>query len=98
MSYHVYVVELSPEAARRSDSKRRIRDGGAAYYVGSTGLSPAARLSQHLRGKRGGNHVVRRWGRRIVRVDAYATRQAAESAESALAHRLARQGNVVYRG
>lgn len=96
--FHTYVVELSPEAAHRHKSKDRLLRGGKCYYVGSTHIDPQQRLAVHLSGRRVGSGIVAHFGRRIVKTKGYATREAAERAEHALAVRLSKRGNVVYTG
>ena len=98
MAYHVYVVELSAQAAHRQGSLARLRHGARCYYVGSTHLPVRQRLSAHLSGRRVGSSIVARFGKRIVSTRIYSTREAAERAELALARRLAQSGAVVYTG
>jgi hypothetical protein len=66
--HHVYVVLLSPEAAR--DRKVRAQNPGAApespcVYVGMTGLQPEERFWNHKNGEKAAR-VVTRYGLRLL--------------------------------
>jgi hypothetical protein len=81
-SYHVYVVELKPEAAedRVCRPRRRLtrRPGGGSrvqnvgrprfVYVGSTAKSPEARFAQHKLGEKyRSSKCVKAYGLRLLR-------------------------------
>jgi predicted GIY-YIG superfamily endonuclease len=92
MDHHsVYVVYLrNPKG-----------DGKAAYYVGMTGLSPAARLENHKKGIKAAR-VVRRFGVRLVpKLYAHLNPMSYDKAvamEVSLAESLRKRGYVVYGG
>src|SRR5262245_4923954 len=76
-------------------------DGKAAYYVGMTGLDPAARFQNHKNGVKAAR-VVRKFGERLVprlyqhlNPMPYAK---AKEMEVALADSLRKRGYVVYGG
>jgi hypothetical protein len=72
-------------------------------YVGSTAKRPEERFAQHKAGGRLANSMAYRFGTRLrpdltKRLGPYATRDAAEAAETRLRRRLERRGWVVYGG
>lgn len=72
-------------------------------YVGSTAKQPEQRFAQHKAGGRLANSKAHRYGTRLRpdltrRLGPYATRAAAEAAETRLRRRLEQRGWVVYGG
>jgi hypothetical protein len=92
--FSVYAIELhDPRAA----------GGVPQVYVGSTAKSPEERLARHLEGGPTSNAKVRRYGARLRpdltrRLGPYATRDAAERAETRLRGRLEHRGWRVFGG
>jgi hypothetical protein len=93
--FHVYVVELRQEAARRSTQLPPV-------YVGQTAHSPEQRFADHLRGYKA-SRKVHRYGARL-RPDLsagwrpYSTRDEAVAAEARLAKELSAVGYEVFGG
>jgi len=102
LHHRVYVVELDP-AVRRDrrfvSQNRYTTPSMTCLYVGSTGVDPAVRFGNHLRGHKG-CPLVRRHGVRL-RPDLYAdfppmTWQDAVATEVAWARELREAGYAVY--
>jgi hypothetical protein len=92
--YSVYAIEL--------DDPRGF-GGPAQVYVGSTAKTPEERFARHLEGGPMANAKVRRYGTRLrsdltKRLGPYATRDAAERAETRLRRRLEARGWRVFGG
>ena len=102
-AYHVYVIELSPEALgkkRVADENAGRRDDKPCVYVGQTARTPEDRFAQHMSGKRS-SRIVREFGVKLKprlyrNVGPFATRAEAEAGEKRLAERLRRRGYAVW--
>ncbi len=102
LHHRVYCVELD-SAVRRVPRFRRqnphVRPWSPCLYVGSTGLDPATRFANHLRGHKG-CRLVREFGVRL-RPDLHAdfpamTWRDAVATEAAWAQELRELGYAVY--
>jgi hypothetical protein len=92
--YHVYVMELEPEAPSESRP---------AVYVGETGQTPEQRFAKHKAGGLTASPVVYRRGLRLrpdlwAGVGPFAKREEAEAAELTVARRLRSAGYDVHGG
>jgi len=97
--YHVYAVELSPQAAKRARDRRLVKLGAKVYYVGQTGVSDAQRLARHMAGGGFSNGHVRRYAHRLVgHVGPFSTRDQAERQERLWTRRIEKLGHVVIGG
>ena len=102
LHHRVYCVELDTAVRRVARFRRQnphARSGAPCLYVGSTGLDPAARFANHLRGHKG-CWLVRVFGIRL-RPDLHAdfpamTWQDAVDTEEAWAQELRELGYAVY--
>lgn len=86
-AFHVYVIELTLPSRK------------PGVYVGQTHLDPQVRLEHHLRGGPPASRWVRHYGTRVAAVAGpYATRNAAERAETQTAAKYRRAGYAVKGG
>jgi hypothetical protein len=94
--YRVYIVELSRDAVTEPCAL-------APLYVGQTAHTPEHRFAQHARGGRLAAGKAYRFGVRLrydlmKGIGPFASRQAAEAAERAVAEALERRGHRVFWG
>ncbi|NNF04438.1 MAG: GIY-YIG nuclease family protein [Rhodothermales bacterium] len=103
--YHVYVIELDPEAGQIARFRRANPDmasGAECFYVGSSVREPVLRFDQHKEGYKS-NRFAREYGMRL-RPDLFEqynpipTRKDAEELEVYLAERLRARGYGVWQG
>lgn len=95
----VYVVELSPQAARRGEDRRRAALGAPVVYVGQSALSPNVRFEHHLQGGMHTSSDVRKYGRGVLWSEGpFHDRGMAERQERRLAKLLRKSGAVVLGG
>jgi|1185.fasta_scaffold196410_2 hypothetical protein len=102
--YHLYVIELEPEAAKSQKGlrPRSIDPGLMPVYVGQSWYPGEVRFEQHLNGVRA-SAVVKRFGTRL-RLDLIGnpawvrTQFEARLRERELAEELCRRGYVVFGG
>ena len=98
--YHVYVIELKPEAIHAA--RRRERPLPKCYYVGQSVRTPEERYQQHVDGYKSASIVTRHHVR--LRPDLFpaenpvSTRAEAEALEELVALALERAGHDVHWG
>ena len=100
--YRVYVIELAPEACRRTDCASW-ESGLPHVYVGETNKSPRQRFAEHRAGGFLSRRRVRTWGIRLLPelykpIRPLRTREASRKAEAALATALSERGHCVFGG
>jgi predicted GIY-YIG superfamily endonuclease len=94
--YSVYVIELSRACTRKPCAL-------APVYVGQTAHTPEQRFEQHKAGGKLAATKAHRYGRRLrydlmKGIGPFASRQAAEQAEKAVAEALEKRGHRVFWG
>jgi len=102
LHHRIYCIELAPAVRSQGRFRRQnpqARHDATCLYVGSTGLEPAVRFQNHLRGHKG-CPLVRRYGVHL-KPDLFAdfpamTWEDALATETAYAQELRELGYAVY--